>query len=224
MSETRELPSAHEVASYLRRHPRFLSEFPDLAMSLAVPREEGRATSLASYQLEVLRDKNRELNRRLNELYANAQDNERLAVRTHQLGLALMRAGSAAATLHAMVAALSEDFASELVRIVLLQPIADAVDTPWLRCVDPAEPALTPFRDFLAAGDPLCGRVQREKLEFAFGARAGEVQSVALLPLERRGFVAIGSHDGNRFFPGQGTLFLRMMGESLVTALARYEH
>ena len=43
-----------------------------------VPKDEGQAASLASYQLDVLRDKNRELTRRLNELYANAQENERL--------------------------------------------------------------------------------------------------------------------------------------------------
>jgi predicted small lipoprotein YifL len=53
----------------------------------------------ASYQLEVLRDKNRELSRRLQELFGNAQENERLAVRTHQLALALMRQDSAAGTL-----------------------------------------------------------------------------------------------------------------------------
>ena len=93
MSEERaERLSAHEVAVWLRRHPKFLGQYPDLAMSMVVPREDGPAASLASYQLEVLRDKNRELNRRLNELYANALENERLTVRTHQLAMALMRA------------------------------------------------------------------------------------------------------------------------------------
>ena len=81
---------AHEVAAWLRRHPAFLQQFPDLALTLVVPRENGPAASLASYQLEVLRDKNRELSRRLQELFGNAQENERLAVRTHQLTLALM--------------------------------------------------------------------------------------------------------------------------------------
>ena len=91
MSEERaERLSAHEVAAWLRRHPKFLSQFPDLTLSLVVPREDGPAASLASYQLEVLRDKNRELNRRLAELFANAQENERLTVRTHQLALSLL--------------------------------------------------------------------------------------------------------------------------------------
>ena len=88
-----------------------------------VPREDGPAASLASYQLEVLRDKNRELTRRLNELFANAQDNERLTIRTHQLALALMRAGTAADTVRAMVACLSEDFQGDAVRVVLFNAV-----------------------------------------------------------------------------------------------------
>ena len=98
---------AHEVAAWLRRHPTFLQQFPDLSLTLVVPREDGPAASLASYQLEVLRDKNRELNRRLHELSDNAQSNERLAVRTHQMTLALLRQHDRAATLQAMAATLS---------------------------------------------------------------------------------------------------------------------
>ena len=56
-----------------------------------------------------------------------------------------------------------------------------------------------------------------------YGVRAEEVQSTALLPLPGVGLIAVGSRDANRFFPGMGTLFLRMMGESLATALKRFE-
>src|SRR3546814_14943573 len=101
---------AHEVAAFLRRHPKFLQQFPDLAVSLVVPRDDGPAASLASYQLEVLRDKNRELTRRLPELFANAQENERLAVRPHQLTLALITQACAASTLAPVAATLPADF------------------------------------------------------------------------------------------------------------------
>ena len=70
MSDTQEKLGAHEVAAWLRRHPTFLKQFPDLALSLVVPREQGSAASLAGYQLEILRDKNRELSRRLQDLFA----------------------------------------------------------------------------------------------------------------------------------------------------------
>lgn len=223
MNETQEKLGAHEVAAFLRRHPRFLQQFPDLAVTLVVPREEGSAESLASYQLEVLRDKNRELSRRLQELFGNAQENERLSVRTHQLTLALMRQDTAADTLRAMAATLAEDFNGDLVRLVVFKPVDDLDDTEWLQVIAQDDARLQPFRDCLADGEPLCGRLQPEKHALLYGVRAEEVQSTALLPLPGVGLIAVGSRDANRFFPGMGTLFLRMMGESLATALKRFE-
>jgi uncharacterized protein YigA (DUF484 family) len=215
--------SAHQVAAFLRRHPEFLGQYPDLALTLVLPRQDRDASSLASYQLDVLRDKNRELNRRLAELYANAQDNERLTVRTHQLGLALMRANSAADTWRAMVATLREDFAGDRVQAIVFAPV-DGIGAgdDWLMAVAFDDARMAPFRDFLAAGEPLCGRLNPDKLAVLFGGAAPEAASVALLPLPGIGLLAVGSRDANRFFPGMGTLFLRLMGESLVAALARF--
>lgn len=213
---------AHEVAAWLRRHPAFLQQFPDLALTLVVPREGGPAASLASYQLEILRDKNRELNRRLHELFANAQDNERLAVRTHQLALALMKQADLAGTWRVMAASLAEDFAGDLVRMVAFAPVEGVEDVDWLQVIAGDDPRLAGFRDILGNGEPLCGRLHPDKNALLYGVRADEVQSSALLALPGTGLVAIGSRDPNRFFPGMGTLFLRMMGEALATAVQRF--
>ena len=223
MSETADKLGAHEVAAWLRLHPKFLQQFPDLAISMVVPREEGPAASLASYQLDVLRDKNRELSRRLQDLFANAQENERLAVRTHQLTLALLRQGNAADTLRAMAASLAEDFQGDLVRVVLFEAVAGMAEDDWLQVVADDDARLVPFRDAITQGEPICGRLHPDKNVLLYGARVDEVQSSALLPLPGIGLLAIGSHDPNRFFPGMGTLFLRMMGEALVVALRRYD-
>ena len=223
MSDTTEKLGAHEVAAWLRRHPKFLQQFPDLAISMVVPRDNGPAASLASYQLEVLRDKNRELSRRLQELFANAQENERLAVRTHQLTLALMRQTMAANTLQAMVASLAEDFQGDLVRVVLFEPVAGLDDADWLQVIAEDDKRLTAFRDALKDGEPICGRLHPDKHALLYGMRAEDVQSSALLPLAGVGLVTVGSRDPNRFFPGMGTLFLRMMGEALAVAVHRFD-
>jgi uncharacterized protein len=223
MSDTAEKIGAHEVASWLRRHPTFLKQFPDLALMLVVPRDEGPTASLASYQLDVLRDKNRELSRRLADLAANAQINERLAVRTHQLTLALMKQTTAGDTLRAMAASLEEDFAGDLVRLVVLHPVAGLEQAPWLQVLPEDSPKLAAFRDCLKDGEPICGRLHPEKNVVLYGERVDEVQSSALLPLPGVGLIAVGSHDGNRFYPGMGTLFLRMMGEALAVALKRFD-
>ena len=222
MSDTLEKIGAHEVAAWLRRHPGFLKQFPDLVLTLVVPRDDGPTASLASYQLEVLRDKNRELSRRLQELFGNAQENERLAVRTHQLTLALMKQGNGADTLRAMAASLAEDFQGDLVRIVSFHAVDGIDDADWLQVIAEDSPRLAGFQDILANGEPVCGRLHPDKNALLYGMRADEVQSSALLALPGTGLVAVGSRDPNRFFPGMGTLFLRMMGESLAAALQRF--
>jgi len=162
MSDTAEKIGSHEVAAWLRRHPTFLKQFPDLALTLVVPRDDGPTASLASYQLEVL------------------------------------------------------------VRLIVLHPVAGLEQAPWLQVIEESSPLLGVFRDCLKDGEPICGRLQPEKNTVLYAGRAEEVQSSALLPLPGVGLIAVGSHDGNRFYPGMGTLFLRMMGESLVVALQRF--
>jgi len=209
------------VASYLRRHPQFLDEFPDLALTLIVPREQGATTSLASYQLEVLRDKNQELTRRLRDLVAIATENEQLMVRVHSLGTALMRETTLEASVRRIAASLTEDFDTDLIRLVLFgRKNAELPAADWLILCDAAE--MPAFAEFLERGEPLCGRLQPDKLEALFGDKAGEVLSAVLMPIDGVGMLAIGSHDGNRFHPGMGTVFLKLIGESAAAAVTRF--
>jgi hypothetical protein len=157
-------------------------------------------------------------------LFATAQDNERLAVRAHQLTLALMKQASAADTLRAMAAALAEDFHGDLVRVVVFHAIESLEAADWLQVIAADSPRLATFRDILGNNEPICGRLHPDKNALLYGVRAEDVQSTALLVLPGVGLVAVGSRDGNRFFPGMGTLFLRMMGEALAAALARFPH
>ena len=226
MSDAGHVLTPNEIASYLRRHPTFLHEYPDLALTLTPPREEGKTTSLASYQLEVLRDKNRELGRRLVDLSAIAIENEQLVQRVHALTVALMREATLAASARRVVGSLREDFHTDFVRLVLFRsgdPDWPAAD--WL--IAQPQGASAEFAAFLKQGEPLCGRLQPEKLEALYAAHASEVHSSVLLPLvdgERTlGMLAIGSADANRFHPGMGTVFLKLIAQSVAAAIARFE-
>ena len=224
MSETltRDTVSAADVASFLRRHPRFLADYPDIALTLVVPREQGATTSLASYQLEILRDKNQELTRRLRDLVAIATENEQLMVRVHSLSIALMRETSLGGSIRRIAAILTEDFHTDLVRLVLFRkPDADLPAADWLILGSSDE--MPAFDEFLQRGEPLCGRLQPDKLEALFGDKAGEALSAVLMPIDGVGMLAIGSHDGNRFHPGMGTVFLKLISESIAAAVARFD-
>jgi uncharacterized protein len=220
---TRHEPTASDIATYLRRHPHFLVDFPELALMLTLPRQQGETTSLASYQLEVLRDKNRALNRRLHELVAIASENEQLVARVHAFTLSLMRATGLAETLRRVVATLNEDLATDLVRVVLFQPPAGVEPDEWLRCLPREHASMQTFHEFLGRGEPLCGRLPPEKLSLLFGQRAADVRSAVLLPIPVRGMIAVGSTDANRFHPGMGTMFLKLIADAVGAAMARFD-
>ena len=133
-----------------------------------------------------------------------------------------MNQESAGDTVRSMAASLTEDFQGDLVRVVMFHVIDGLEWSDWFRVIPENDRSLDPFRDALTDAEPLCGRLNPDKNALLYGPRAEEVQSSALLSLPGVGLVAIGSHDPNRFFPGMGTLFLRMMGESFAAAMARF--
>jgi uncharacterized protein YigA (DUF484 family) len=214
---------AMDVAEYLRRHPQFLEDFPELAMMLTLPREQGPVASLASYQLDVLRQKNRELERRLSELYEVAGENEQLMVHVHSLSVSLLRARSLEEAVRSVTAGLTEDFHTDLVRLLLFR---DGTDLPqeadWLILEPGGADTLPVFAEFLARQEPLVGRLAADKLEYLFGEHADEVHSAVLMRLGDVGMLAIGSGNANRFHPGIGTVFLKLISEAVTAALSRF--
>ncbi|WEN15498.1 DUF484 family protein [Rhodanobacter sp. AS-Z3] len=212
---------ARVVAAYLKRHPEFLSEYPELAAKLTMPRPQGAVSSLAVYQLQSLRDKNAELERQLAELVAIAADNEKLMERVHALTVALLRANTMEVATRTVIAKLSADFHTEQVRLLLFgdEPLLPRTD--WMQQIPEGAAALPEFSEFLQKNEPVSGRLSTEKLERLFGADAAQIQSVAMMRLGDCGMLAIGSADPDRFQPGMGNLFLKMIASTITAALAR---
>ncbi|SFW68995.1 DUF484 family protein [Luteibacter sp. UNCMF366Tsu5.1] len=209
------------VASYLRRHPDFLTAYPDLANELVLPSANGPAASLAVHQLRGLREKNAELEGRLKELTAVAADNEKLMRRVHGLMLALLGAGGIEDTVRQVVRRLTDDFQSERVRLVFFGDLSGLPDEPWLLREPQGTSGLPEFSSFLAHGDPVAGRLAADKLHRLFGSEAPEVRSAALMRIGNDALLAIGSADPDRFHPGMGTLFLDMISTTVGSAIER---
>lgn len=211
---------AQDVAAYLRRHPGFLNDFPELAAQLTLPREQGPVASLAVYQLQQLREKNAELERRLAELVSIAAENEQLMQRVHDLNVAVLRANTPAVAARSVIAKLSEDFKTDQVRLLLLGDVS-LPPADWLVQFPGGRAELPEFADFLAHHEPIAGRLSAERLYRLFGDQAPSIQSTALMPLGELGILAIGSGDPDHFQPGMGTLFLKMIAATVTAALLR---
>ncbi len=212
---------ARVVAAYLKNHPEFLSDYPELAARLTVHRRDGPVASLAVYQLQSLREKNAQLERRLTELVAIAAENEKLMERVHGLTVALLRANTLEVTARSIVAKLSADFHTEQVRLLLFGDVARLPPADWLLQIPGEIEAVPEFADFFRANEPVSGRLSADKLQRLFGDKAEQTRSAAMMRLGDSGILAIGSTDPDRFQPGMGTLFLKMIAATITAALAR---
>jgi hypothetical protein len=216
------------VASYLSATPEFFERHAQLLAKIRLPDTRGGAStvSLLERQVEVLRERNRELERKVKDFVDVARENDALGSRVLAMARRLIAAGDKAAVVGAIEAALREDFGAGQSVLVITAPRAPAgvAESRFLRIVPADLPALRTFDSLFSAVKPRCGQLRDSQREFLFGTDAAEIGSVALVPLGGKagfGLLACGSHDSQRFNPTMSTDFLAHIGELIAAALAR---
>jgi len=218
------------VANFLRKHPNFLKNNPEVLEAQQLLHNSGVASSLIERQVKILREKNEELNRQLNRLIQVASENEQLMSRLHQLTMELMTIHDLDAFFSQLSSRLLKDFNADIFQVCLFDTRLN-LDTEGelaesVSLVSRDDPEVQRFQDHLEKNQTVCGRLSQSKLEFLFGTRARWVQSTALLPLGKNGvhgLMAIGSSDPARFYPGMGTLFLELLADVICTTLSNVE-
>jgi uncharacterized protein YigA (DUF484 family) len=218
--------NADQVAAWLRDHPTFFDERPDLLETLRLPDARGDAVSLLERQASVLRSRNEELRERLNHLLDVARDNDRLFDKTRNLVLRLLEANNREDLFHNLVAALKQDFGSEVVSLLLYDHELDLGNdlAGQVRCVAFAD-LHEALRNLLRGDRAVCGSLREAELRELFNDEADSVKSAAMVPLEwqgRQGVLAIGSSDPRHFRSSMDTLFLTHIGEVLSRRLADF--
>src|ERR1700753_3784578 len=217
------------VAEYLQLHADFFEHnLPLLAkLRLPHPRKHGTTVSLVERQVEVLRERNQALERKLRELVDVARANDALADRIHRLSQRLIRAHTLSESISAIETSLREDFdAMNSVLVLFLQEASslEAEFGRFLRIANPIDEDMRTFDSLLSSGKPRCGQVRDAQRDYLFGRDSVAIGSVALTPLGQKGalgILAIGASDAERFHPGMSTEFLLRIGELVTYALTR---
>jgi uncharacterized protein YigA (DUF484 family) len=217
------------VAEYLQTYPDFFERNTALLAKLRLPhlRDVGATVSLVERQVEVLRERNQSLERKLKELVDVARANDALADRIHRLCQRLIRAHGMAETINAVETSLREDFdAMHSVMVLFLEQARTVEGVPgrFLRAATAADADIKSFETLLQSGKPRCGQVRDAQRDYLFGTDSLEIGSVALTPLGPKGelgILAIGASDAQRFHPAMSTEFLSRIGELVTYALMR---
>lgn len=203
--------NADDIARYLRTHPQFFDQHPELLETINVPHPYGgRAIPLAERQTVALREKAKLLEAKLAELLRFGEENDAISEKVHRLAVALVGARDFPALAASLYFHLREDFA---VPHVALRVWGKSVPADF----DEAQPVDEAQRRHAGTmGAPQCGPAAGNPFVPWFREAAEHVRSVALVPLGHTavfGLLALGSEDPKRFFPEMGTLYLRRIGE-----------
>ena len=217
------------VGDYLQTNPDFFERNSQLLTKLRLPhvRDVGATVSLVERQVEVLRERNQSLERKLKELVDVARANDALADRIHRLSKRLIRAHTLLESINAIETSLREDFDAMHSVLVLFLEEAGGLEPQagqFLRAAHAADEDVKTFESLLASGKPRCGQVRDAQRDYLFGKDSVAIGSVALTPLGQKGalgILAIGASDSERFHPGMSTEFLSRIGELVTYALMR---
>jgi hypothetical protein len=203
--------NADDIARYLRTHPQFFEQHPELLETINVPHPYGgRAIPLAERQTVALREKLKLLESRLGELLQFGEENDAISEKVHRLSVALAGARDFPALVASLYFHLREDFAVPHVALRVWGKSVPA-DFDEALPVDEAQ-----RRHAGTLGQPQCGPATGNPFVPWFRESGEHLRSMALVPLGQTavfGLLALGSEDPKRFFPEMGTLYLRRIGE-----------
>jgi len=203
---------AEDVAQYLQDNPQFFEEHLETLAQIALPHPHGgRTISLSERQLLALRDKNKELEKKLHDLIDFAKENDALQYKVHEFVVALF-------------AARDLDTLQEMIPHLLHEIFAIPHTALRLWQINPPGAEVLAFAD--AQEKPVCLHHAAHDTVGWFGEAAARLHSFAYLPLhagsETIGMLVLASEDKQRFYPEMGTLFLQRISEAVSAALHPY--
>jgi len=210
-------PSADEVETYLRDHPDFLTDHPDL-VNLLIPPEAKRGdgvVDLQRFMLERVRGDLAKMQMQQNEILATSRGNLTTQNRIHTSILAML----GATTLEHLIEIISTDIAVhlEVDAVALGFEALDRLPAGGNRSLLRILPKGAIDR-LVGAGKDLALLADSEADSQFFGSAATLVRSQALLRLQLRrdapaGILGFGSRTPGKFHPGQGTELLTFLGK-----------
>lgn len=212
---------SEEVARYLQDNPQFFEEHADMVARIVIPHPHGgRTISITERQMLSLREKNKLLESKMDELLQFGEENDTISEKMHRLAVAMIAASTFQSVLHTLNFHLRDDFSIPHVALRLWDRSNNTDELPEFANVSEE---LRVFAETL--GQPYCGSTAGFETSSWFGDAAEHIRSQALIAMRNGGgsvgMIALGSEQPQRFYVGMGTLYLERLGEMASAALTR---
>jgi uncharacterized protein len=224
MSEEQQQPNTTEqlVRNFLLENPSFLDKNPDILEGLSLPHNTGNAVSLVERQVGVMRDRNKEMRQRLDNIIETAHNNDLLFEKTKTLILNLLDGKTLPSLVETLYESLGQDYAIEFYSLTLMGEESQLPATKArIASVDKASETVGTL---LKSNGPVCGVLREDETTFLFGETGRQVGSVAVVPIKCKnlsGLLAVGNSDPNFYTSTMGTLFLSYIAEVLNRVLPK---
>lgn len=213
----------HSVAAWLSEHADFFSRRPDVLSMMRLPSpHDGKALSLQDRQIEILRERLRQMERKLGEWVHIGRDNEAITQKLLHWVRGLLAAERVEQLPGIVVHAMRTEFAVPLIALRLWRVDARRLSPEWC---DPQPDGLIDRVDQMML--PYCGPSADQAFRAWLPSGGVDARSLALIPLRRGiepasfGLLVLGSGDPDRFGPTMGTAFLERIAEIASAALGR---
>ncbi len=216
-----QITEAH-VKNYLNQNPQFFENHPDLLAIMFLPSPHGNGTvSLAERQQLAQREKIRAIEQKFSELLRNAQENDLISQKIHQLCLSLIGCESFDEKINKIIFSLSDDFQIPYTGIRIW---TDAMNSEHMNhdVFKTVDIELKNWAESLI--EPYCGNKPGLDFNSWFGENSIP-KSFALITLRTDktfGLLAMASDQDHRFYPEMGTLYLKRIGELISASLSKY--
>jgi uncharacterized protein YigA (DUF484 family) len=215
-----------DVEDFLRQNPEFFIDHPGLVSELKVPHPNtGSAVSLIEHQVQLLRQQNNKLQKRLDDLVQIARENDRLSKNMHRLTVELMDCRNLIDVFSQLDESLRKDFSADAICIRILAQPKNSKLAERNEFASNSGELTRHFGRQLKEGKAICGKAKVEQKKILFADQGDKVASLAFIPLSfenNAGLLAIGSFDEKRFHSGMGTLFLNQLGQVVSKSIARF--
>jgi len=212
------------VADYLSKHPDFFLDRDKLLLEMQLPHHQGGTISLIEKQVTLLRERNRDAKKELEQFVQAAKENDDIFKKSQKLILALVQAKNHDDFYGALEKSFRRDFKCTAYSLIAFKKESRQVNH-FTNIVSESA-----AREYIGAlikrKKPTLGVLRPTEQDFLFRHQSAKVKSAAVLSIKREkkqiALLAIGSSKQDYFRGEMGTLFLGFIADTLALLLPQY--